>query len=256
MSEVTFDFRGKNFAVTGASSGIGKQVVLDLLEAGANVLALARRKELMDEIYAARLTPPSRCGEVVTARLDVRDQENLDEVLKNFIAAHGKFDGSVYAAGITAEFALRAFDDEKAHDIMDTNFFGAVSFLRKLTGAVHANKNSAHVWIASTAAHTGAKSLSAYSGSKGAMVAALRPLALEIGSKGHRINSVSPGWTETAMTKSVVEDSGIERKGVEKVILGIGQPADVSGMILFLLSDRAKWITGTDVVVDGGMLAR
>ncbi len=254
MSEVTFDFKGKNFAVTGASSGIGKQVVMDLREAGANVLALARRKELMDEIYGSAAPPPY--GQVVTARLDVRDQENLDEVLKSFVEEHGKFHGSVYAAGITAEFALRAFDEERAHDVMNTNFFGAVSFLRKLTAAVYTNRSSAHVWIASTAAHTGAKSLSAYSGSKGAMIAALKPLAIEIGSKGHRLNSVSPGWTETEMTKSVVEDSGIERKGVEKVILGVGQPADVSGMILFLLSERAKWITGTDVVIDGGLLTR
>lgn len=177
-------------------------------------------------------------------------------MLKNFVATHGKFDGSVYAAGITDEFSLRAFDDEKAHNIMDTNFFGAVSFLRKLTAAVYANKGSAHVWIASTAAHIGAKSLSAYSGSKGAMLAALRPLALEIGSKGHRINAVSPGWVNTEMTQKVVDNSGIERTGVTQAVLGIGQPDYVSGMILFLLSDGAKWITGTDVVVDGGLLAR
>ena len=246
MNDVTFDFRGKNFAVTGASSGIGKQVALELLGAGANVLALARRKELMDEIYA------DYSEQIITAQFDVCNQDNADEILKAFVESKGKFDGSVYAAGITDEFALRAFDEEKAHDIMNTNFFGAIKLIRKLTSAVFANRNSAHVWIASTAAHIGGRSLSAYCGSKGAMISAARALAIEIGSKKHRLNTISPGWVETAMTKSVEADSGIARMPTDRSILGIGQPEDVSGMILFLLSSRSRWITGTDITVDGG----
>lgn len=248
MSEVTFDFSGKNFAVTGASSGIGKQVALELLSAGANVFAVARRKELLDEIYK------DYPDQVVTARLDVTKADGWDSALKDFVKAKGKFNGSVYAAGITTGFSLRLFDDEKARTVMETNFFGAVSFLRRLTRSTNAASQTSNVWIASTAAHCGARSLIAYGSTKGALISAMRHAACEIGKNGHRLNTISPGWVDTEMTHNFLNESGINLRD-DDYILGIGKPEDISGVILFLLSNRSRWITGTDIVVDGGLLA-
>ena len=253
MSDVKFDFRGKNFAVTGASSGIGKQVVLDLLEAGANVLALARRKELMDEIYSGYP------DQIITAKVDVLDQENLDDVLKEFIAVKGKFHGSVYVAGVGGGSSLRAFDEEHARRVMDVNFFGAIKFLRRMTSAVYVNRNSSHVWITSIAAHCGTQGVAMYGASKGAMLSALRSLAIEISKKKHRLNAVSPGWIHTPMTEDFSERTGLadsEKHANDRYLLGDeGKPEDVSAAVLFLLSDHTRWVTGTDFVVDGGYLS-
>lgn len=250
MSEVNFNFSGKNFAVVGASSGIGKQIALDLLNAGANVLAMARRKELMDEIYGGFVS------QVVTAKIDVQHQENLDAILKDFVKEKGKFHGSVYTSGITSVFNLRMFDEEELQKVMDVNFFGALKFISKLTSGVYANKGSSHVWIASTAAHAGAKSLSVYSASKGAMISSMKSLAIEIGKKKQRINTISPGLINTPLVENYNKDNNVNLyTGGRQCLDNDGQPEDVSGMALFLLSDKARWITGTDIVVDGGYLA-
>lgn len=251
MSEVNFDFSGKNFAVMGASSGIGKQIALDLLDSGANVLAMARRKELMDEIFA------KYSSQVITAKVDVCHQENLDEILKSFVKTKGKLHGSVYTTGITSSFDLRMFEEEELTRIMEVNFFGAVKFLSKLTKTIYVNSGSSNVWLASTAAHAGARGLSAYSASKGAMISSMKSFALEIGNKKHRLNSISPGWIRTSMTENFTENTGLEeRYGSGRYILeNYGQPEDVSGIALFLLSNKSRWITGIDIVVDGGYLA-
>ena len=249
MSEVNFNFSGKNFAVMGASSGIGKQIALDLLNAGANVLVMARRKELMNEIYG------NFSSQVMTAKVDVQHQENLDATLKEFVNVKGKFHGSVYATGITSVFNLRMFEEEELQKVMDINFFGALRFISKLTSGVYANKGASHVWIASISAHTGTKGVALYGATKGAMISSMKSLATEIGTKKHRLNTISPGWINTPMTENFTADTGKEYDSERYILDNDGQPEDVSGIALFLLSERARWITGTDIVVDGGYLA-
>ena len=251
MGEVTFNFTGKNFAVVGASSGIGKQVTLELLQAGANVLAVARRKELMDEIYK------DYPAQIVTAKLDVTKYDGWNDILKNFVAEKGKFNGSVYCAGIGTPVALKIIDIEDLQSVMNTNFFGAVMFMKNFIRAGITSAGSSNVWISSAAAYIGTRGLINYEASKGAMMAAKRSIACEIANKKHRLNTVSPAWIETPLT-SEFNDRMSEAHAKEvssRYILGrIGQPDDISGAILFLLSERASWITGTDIVIDGGAL--
>lgn len=250
MQEVTFNFTGKNFVVVGASSGIGKQVTLELLGAGANVLAVARRKELMDEIYS------DYPNQIVTAKLDVADYDGWDDILKNFVSTNGKFNGSVYCAGIDIASGLKALEIEDLQKIMSTNFFGAVMFMKKFIRATNTNAGSSNVWLASVAAHIGTKGKLPYDASKGAMMAAKNSIAIEIAAKKHRLNTVSPAWVETPLTDNVNEQTGKIKEISGRYFLGrFGQPEDISGMILFLLSERSSWITGTDIVIDGGVLA-
>ena len=250
MQEVTFNFTGKNFAVIGASSGIGKQVTLELLQAGANVLAVARRKELMDEIYK------DYPQQIITAKLDVTNYDGWDEVLKNFVAEKGKFNGSVYCAGISVDTSLKGIDIEDLQKVMATNFFGAVMFMKKFIRATTASSGSSSVWISSVAAHNGSPSKITYEASKGAMLAAKRSIACEIANKQHRLNTVSPAWIETPMTENLNEAFNKPKIPSERYILRrFGKPEDISGMILFLLSERSSWITGTDIIIDGGALA-
>ncbi len=249
MSKVKFDFAGENYVVTGASSGMGRQVVLELAEAGANVLAIARREDKLLELQA-------ECAEqIFVAPLDVCDGEKLENAIKVFVEAHGKLSGGVHAAGINNFTPLKTYDKKLADDIMDISFWAGVELVRLVTKAKYANKATSTVLFSSVCAESSEKGMFAYAAAKSAVNGCLGALAKEICHKGHRVNSVMPGWVESShMTSSL--DGLIDQDFLKKNhLLGLANPEDVSGMVLFLLSDRARWITGTSIAVDGGFLA-
>ena len=248
MSKIIFDFSGECFVVTGASSGMGRQITIELAQAGATVLAIARREERLRELeneYPDRIIP---------GILDVCDSEKMSATISSFVASKGKLNGAVHAAGIFANTPLRAYDEALAKKVMDVSFWSGV----RLMQIINKKKNSADgcscVLFSSVAATIGEKSNFAYSAAKSAIRAAVRSLAKEIYLRKSRINTVSPGWVETEMTKHDVEEGTVLPKFFDWHLLGTGKPDDVSGMVLFLLSDRARWITGQDFVVDGGYL--
>lgn len=253
MKDVKFQFENKNFVVMGASSGMGRHITLDLARAGAHVLAVARNEERLQEVQK------SFPDLIEVQTLDVLEAgpEDWDRVLGEFVEKHGKINGGVYTAGITGMSALRMYNEDLAHRILDTSFFGMTRFIQGMAKKKHAEKGSSYVVFASTAAHYGNRGQFAYSGAKGAVCSAVRSLAKELYRDKHRINSISPGWVETEMVVNSRNEIGDDRiKNIyASYPLGVGKPDDVSPMVLFLLSDAARWITGTDIVVDGGSLA-
>lgn len=252
MEDIEFHYENRNYVVVGASSGMGRCIALDLAGAGANVLAVARNEERLSEVKASF---PERIN---TASLDVlkADDKAWEAVLTPFVEANGKCHGAVYTAGIAGMTPLKAYSEELGRSILDTSLWGMVRFMHMIAKKKYAEKGSSFVAFASTAAYQGNKGQFAYSAAKGAVQSALRSLAKEICRDGHRINSVSPGWVESDMSQdSVAEMGDIRPKEVfDGYLLGTGKPEDVSGTVLFLLSDAARWITGTDIVIDGGSL--
>lgn len=248
MSDVHFDFTGKNFVVTGASSGMGRQTVLELSQAGANVLAIARRKEKLEELRAVN---PDR---IFIASADVRSIDAMKTSVEAFVKEHGKLDGGVHAAGITGITALRSYDEDLAHAIFDISFWGAVNFMQVCSKAKLSNSAASYVLFSSIDASEGLKGKFAYGAAKAAVNTATKSFAKEIARRKQRVNTIMPGWVDTAMTQAS-EDTTDVQVILDKELLGAGQPTDVTGMILFLLSDRASWITGTHITVDGGYLS-
>lgn len=248
MGRVTFDFTGERFVVTGASSGMGRQIAMELAEAGAMVLAVARRKERLVEL--AEKYP----GKIVPSILDVCDAEKLSDTIRAFVAEHGKLHGAVHAAGIFANTPLRAYDETAARKVMDVSFWSGVRLMQIVNKKKYSEEGCSSVLFSSVAAAIGEKSNFAYSAAKIALQAAVRSLAKEIYTRKNRINTVSPGWVHTEMTKHEEEQSLVPPKFLDWHLLGTGEPDDVSGMVLFLLSERARWITGEDFVIDGGYL--
>ena len=253
MSDIKFDFSGKNFVVVGASSGMGKQIAIDLAASGANVLAIARNKERLAKLEAEY---PSRISSV---QLDVitSKKERWEECIDNFARTHGKINGGVYAAGIAVPSPIKGFDEKMANAVVDTSFWGMINFLHVATKTRYTAKGSAYVVFSSVSGHNGVKGMFAYSAAKSAVKTAVQSIAEEIGKKGKRINSVSPGWIQTPMTDvSVQVDTGnVPPHVLRRQYLGMGVPEDVSGVVLFLLSDAARMITGTDILVDGGYMS-
>lgn len=248
MGSVIYDFSGERFVVTGASSGMGRKVAEELATYGAIVLAIARREERLQEL---KHEYPKK---IITATVDVCDTKGMAEAISSFATSYGKINGAVHAAGIFSSTPLRNYDESEARKIMDISFWAGIRFIQLVNKKKNAMDGCSSILFSSVAATIGEKSNFAYSASKLAMQGAVRSIAKEIYMRGNRINTLSPGWVNTELTRKEDERSLVNKKFYEWHLLGIGEPEDVTGTVLFLLSDRARWITGTNVVVDGGYL--
>ena len=159
-------------------------------------------------------------------------------------------------AGIVGLTPLNSFDRELAHKIFDTSFWGMINFLQVAAKKKFSNTGSSFVLMSSLAAEYGTKSLFAYSAAKAAVKAAVKPIAKEIIRNRHRVNTVSPAMVNTDMLGNIAYETEVTKEEIARYPLGLGKPNDISGIILFLLSDRAGWITGQDFALDGGYLLR
>ena len=248
MSKVTFDFTDEKYVVTGETYGMGKEVALELAASGAKVLAIGRNAESLKKIQSEF---PDK---VFPAQLDVCDSTALEEAIKTFVAEHGKLNGAIHAAGIYELTPIKSYDIDTAKMIMDISFWAGMDLLHLVTKTKYGVNGTSTVFFSSVAAFSHEKGMFAYSATKAAMNCGLQSTAKEISVKKHRVNSIVPGWVQTPMTEN--EEVAEEKDAVfNRHLLGVGKPQDVIGMVLFLLSDRAKWITGSTVVVDGGYMA-
>ena len=248
MSNVKFDFTGENFVVTGASSGMGRQVALELAQSGAKVLAIARREEKLHELQA------SFKDNIFIAPLDVCHSGQMECAIQEFVATNGKLHGGVHAAGIAGITPIKSYDKAEARKIMDVNFWSGMDFIQEIIKKKISNETASFVLFSSAYAISSAKGMFAYSGAKAAIISAMRSISKEISKRGQRINAILPGWVESGMTEELGTVSN-KSEIIANELLGVGAPKDVSGMVLFLLSNRARWITGTSIAVDGGFLA-
>lgn len=253
MQDIKFFYEGKNFIVVGASSGIGKQIALELSQAGANVLCLARRVEVMEQMKENQGS-----GKIIPAFVDVTVAKSADwdALVKNFVKEYGKISGGVYTAGISGLTAFRSWNEDLAKKIMDTSYWGMLRFLQAATKKRFSVDGASYVVFSSSSAYAGDQGVMVYASAKTAVQTAVKSIAREIGQNSQRINSVSPGWIDdTGMTSPKLNEYADSVKSSIKYLLpGSATAEKVSGVVLFLLSSRADWITGTDIVVDGGQL--
>lgn len=254
---VTFNFTGKNFVVVGASSGIGRQTALELAQSGANVLAIGRNLERLNELRkSSPVSLTKRPPKIFTEQLDVTEAtaEDWSSVLSNFTGAVGRINGGVYTAGIWGLTPLNSFDATLAKKIFDTSFWGAVNFVQSATRKKFSDGGGSFVLMSSIAGDFSGKSLFAYSAAKAAVQSAVKSFAKEIVRGKHRINSVAPALVKTEMMQNEMYAATANEEIISRHLLGLGTARDVAGMILFLLSDRAAWITGQNFFVDGGYI--
>ncbi len=247
---IQFKFDEKRFVVTGATSGIGKKITLDLAEHGAQVLAIGRRKERLDALK------DNFPGNIFTAGIDVNDFSTLKIELEKF-GEKGKIDGSVHAAGINKFTPLRAFNWKDAENIIKTSLYAGIELIRILSSQKLSAIKSSHVIIASVAGIKGEVGFTAYSAAKSAVIGAARSMAVELAIKDIRVNTITPGWLPTEMTDAI-EARYPGRLETIKLLhpLGIGTVEDISNLLMFLLSEESKWITGSNIVIDGGCSIR
>jgi len=240
------------FLVTGATSGIGKQVVLSLNSLGATVIAVGRSDEKL-EILQQESEIPNR---IMLEKLDLYDVDYTGNWMLQVSKKYGKLQGLVLSAGVQQIVPISSpLSIEKGKDLFEINYFSAMQLAKEFCDRrVNAGENSSIVFLSSIASIRGSAGIVNYAASKGALNAAVKSLAIEVSKFKIRVNLVLPGFVNTEMIvrlKDIYTDKYIENIKKEYPF-GIGEVEDVVNPILFLLSEKSSWITGVELVVDGG----
>ncbi|MDR6922912.1 SDR family oxidoreductase [Chryseobacterium sp. 2987] len=249
-----FSLKDKIILITGASSGIGRSCSVECSNAGADLILIARNEEELQKTVS--MLSPEAKAEMIIA--DITQGENLEELIAEKVAVLGKISGFIHCAGIEKTLPLKKHTPQLYHDIFAVNVISGFEIAKILSLKKYKTETSAFVFISSVAGMVGEIGKAAYSASKGAVVSGARSLAMELSRNGIRVNSISPAMVDTPILEKMFENIGEEaaEEILKKHPLGIGKPEDVANACIFLLSDAAKWITGTNLVVDGGYSAQ
>jgi NAD(P)-dependent dehydrogenase (short-subunit alcohol dehydrogenase family) len=246
-----FDLHGKRALVTGGSSGIGKRVALAYAQAGAQVAIAARHFEALekvaDEIAAA-------AGEkVVPVRCDVTQQDEVTSMVDRVTAELGGIDIAVCNAGIIAVTPMLDMSLEDFQRIQDTNVTGVFLTAQAAARAmVEQGRGGAIITTASMSGHiiNIPQEVSHYCTSKAAVIHLTKAMAVELAPHNIRVNSVSPGYILTELVEPMAE---LHALWEPKIPLGrIGRPEELTGLYLYLASEASSYMTGSDIVIDGG----
>jgi NAD(P)-dependent dehydrogenase (short-subunit alcohol dehydrogenase family) len=241
--------------VTGGGSGIGQATALALAQVG-------RAVAIWDRDGAAARKTAGRCIDeygvrAVGLKVDVTRTTILKNAVKRSLAELGTIGGLVHAAGIGGAVPLTMIDDAAWDEVLDVNLRAGATITKELHPAlVEANPGSAIVYISSIEAWVGSSFLPAYCASKAGLLGLTRSACALLGPDGIRVNSVCPGAVDTPLLAPLLELPGARENMITRTPLGrLAQPEDIASVVRFLLSDEAAYISGTSIVVDGGMTA-
>lgn len=243
-----FTLEGKTVLVTGASSGIGRQCAIDCSKMGAKVIAIGRDKERLNSVVA------EMAGKGISYSFDLTNLDGIKDLIVTIVGEHGKLDGFIHAAGTEVTNPVKLTSSEDYESLYKVNCLSAFEIVKNLCGIKTFNKGGSIVLISSISGIIARKGLSAYAASKGALVSAARVMAAELASREVRVNTVSPGTILTPMMQNALDAMSDEdrKKRVEGFPLGLGRTTDISNACIYLLSDASRWMTGQNLIVDGG----
>jgi NAD(P)-dependent dehydrogenase (short-subunit alcohol dehydrogenase family) len=247
------DLSGRNILVTGASSGIGRGIAVYLSKLGANIVMVARNEERLMEVLS-ELEPGSHSYHLC----DFNDPGTISNTVDSVCRDGFRLNGLVHSAGISRTVPLQYLKLSDLNGIMSVNLYSFIELAKQFSKRKNNDSGGSIVAISSISSRVGARGLTAYCASKGALDSAIRAMALDLAPKNIRINSVAPGMIRTQMydgLKSTVNDQDFEEGLKKRQIMGIGEPEDIAAATAFLLSDAAGFITGTSLTVDGGYLS-
>ncbi len=243
-------FTGKTVIVTGASSGIGKGAAERFAEEGANIVAVGRDEAKVREALVA--LPQDR---LVAIGGDVADKATAEAAVRAAVDRFGGVDVLVNNAGIATGGDVTTTSEQDFMQILAVNVGGYFHFAKAAMPELVKTKGSI-VMTSSVSGLGGDWDMFAYNTSKGAVTNMVRAMAMDAGKQGVRVNAVNPSLTDSNMTKDMQEDEALMAKFMERMPLGrIARPDDIAAVMAFLASDDARFVTGVNLPVDGGLSA-
>lgn len=242
-----FSLLGKNILVTGASSGIGRAIAIECSKMGAAVILTARNKERLQETFQRM-----ECREkhsIVPA--DVSKEIDIEDLVASVSC---ELDGVVQCAGFTIPKPFQFISKEDVRNVMSVNFGAPVYLTQLLLKKKKINKPSSIVFISSiSGVFVSSVAGSLYSASKGAINGVVKGLAIELAAKNIRVNCVNPGMILTDIYKGgVITQEQLEEDVKKYPLKRYGKPEEVAHAVIYLLSDASSWVTGTNLLIDGG----
>lgn len=240
--------------MTGASSGIGRAVAIELSRQGAHVVLMGRNRAELDRTRDLIQGLPAHVVE-----LDLLELDSIGPQVRDIARHHGRLYGACHCAGVVETRPLSSFDHRTFRTMADVNLVAGIELARAVSRRdVISDDGGALLLIASIYGLVGMPGQIGYCATKGGVLAAVRAMAVELARRKIRVNTLSPGLVRTPMTqKAISQLSPDQARDLEQAYpLGPGQPEDVARAAAFLLDPANSWITGTDLVIDGGYSAR
>ena len=244
---------GKIAIVTGSAGGIGLSIAQAFAGEGAHVV-IADVDGAAGELAAAGIVAAG--GAASAFSCDVSRGQDVSALFRAIAARHGKADVIVNNAGINVRADFRHLTDAEWVQLREVNLDGVVRIARDGFPLLKASGAGSLVNVASIMGHRGMRQLAAYSATKGAVAALTRALAVEYAPFGIRVNTVSPGFVETALTERVLKNPAIRKALIDKTPMRrLGTGEDIARAALFFASADSEYVTGAELMVDGGMSA-
>ncbi len=250
-----FSLKDKLIVVTGASSGIGRQCAVVCSHAGARVALLGRDPDRLDETFRMMKDP----GRHVTYTVDLVDFNKVEEIVAELVSKMGQIDGLINCAGISTTLPFASSSPERMELFLKTNVIGPMNLTRLVVKPSHFSKaGGSIIFISSVMGVVGESGKVLYSMTKGALITSVKSMAIELSARNIRVNTISPGVVESPMSQRAVYSK--DQESISRIeglhLLGLGKTEDIANACVFMLSESGRWITGTNLIVDGGYLAK
>ena len=248
MSYNPFTLEGKNILITGASSGIGRATAIECSKLGAKCVITGRNEERLNETLSKM---EGEGHQIIVA--DIATQEGIDTLVEQSPA----IDGLVNNAGVSHTKPISFIKEEELNRIFSINTFAPIVLTKSLLKKKKMNVGGSIVFVSSAASINPDIANSIYSATKAAIASFSRSCAKELSGKQIRSNSIHPGMVETELVQNLVFSA--EELEVDKaryLLKRYGKPEEIAWSIIYLLSDASAWVTGTQLVIDGGVLCK
>lgn len=240
-----FSLKGKTIFVTGASSGIGVGIAEECSKMEAQVIISGRNKERLQETFQSLEIGDKEHKQIIA---DLTNEKDIDKIVEML----PQLDGIVFNAGIIKTVTVKHISNVNIEDVFKTNIISSIQIIQRLLKLKKINKGASIVFISSIATSRARIGNSLYSAAKGGVNSFMKVLALELASQKITVNCIQPGFVRSNM----LADGTISQEQIDEFAkiypMGIGEPADISYACVYLLSNAAKWVTGSVMTVDGG----